>query len=193
MTALKLPPLYILRHGETEWNLEGRLQGALNSPLTHRGKQQAMRQGQILDGLDLHGTALLCSPQCRAVQTASIALAARASDLRLDDRLREIGLGLWAGSLLRDLPVPADGPSGTPNGMALYDMAPQGEGLAALEVRCRGFLEGLTDPCVLVTHSITSRMMRALATGAGRAGLDLIGCGQGVVYHLHDGVQIRLE
>lgn len=39
------PEIYLLRHGETEWNLDGRLQGHLDSPLTERGRLQAQRRG----------------------------------------------------------------------------------------------------------------------------------------------------
>ncbi|MEL6841550.1 MAG: phosphoglycerate mutase family protein, partial [Pseudomonadota bacterium] len=47
------PDLFILRHGETEWNREGRMQGHLDSPLTPKGEGQADRQGVLLGGLDL--------------------------------------------------------------------------------------------------------------------------------------------
>ena len=45
------PELYILRHGETVWNFENRMQGALNSPLTAKGEAQAANQGRILRAL----------------------------------------------------------------------------------------------------------------------------------------------
>ncbi|MCB2120639.1 MAG: histidine phosphatase family protein, partial [Rhodobacteraceae bacterium] len=47
------PELYVLRHGETVWNAEGRMQGTLDSPLTERGCAQARRQGEILASLGL--------------------------------------------------------------------------------------------------------------------------------------------
>lgn len=187
------PELYILRHGETTWNAEGRMQGALNSPLTQGGRTQAERQAEILAGISLDGFEVLCSPQGRAFETAAIALARQVSHLRTDDRLREIGVGDWAGKLRNTLPDAdafVDGPDGA---LELYERAPQGEGFDALAVRCEGFLASLTGPCVLVTHGITSRMLRAIITGEGAAGLANLGGGQGIVYHLKNSVQKRLE
>ena len=63
------PELYILRHGETEWNATNRMQGRLNSPLTDKGKRDATRQGNILRGLNLSGFSFLSSPSGRAFQT----------------------------------------------------------------------------------------------------------------------------
>ena len=60
------PELYILRHGETYWNAENRMQGELNSPLTEKGLRDAARQGQILSARDLSGFAFFTSPQGRA-------------------------------------------------------------------------------------------------------------------------------
>jgi len=193
MPAMNLPPLYILRHGETEWNATGRLQGALNSPLTRKGAAQAARQAEILQGVDLEGFDVFTSPQGRAIETAAIALARRMPYLRSDDRLREIGLGQWSGRLLRDVSPPDGRAQAGHDPMAIYEQAPDAEGFAALEHRCTAFLTSLRAPAVLVTHSITSRMIRLLATGASPAQLEQIGCGQGVVYHVKDAVQIRLE
>lgn len=187
------PELYILRHGETEWNAEGRMQGALNSPLTPAGKAQAERQAEILAQIDLEGFDILSSPQGRAFETAAIALARQVTHLRTDDRLREIGVGDWAGKVRSALPGAeafVDGPDGA---LELYERAPQGEGFSALEQRCEAFLTSLTRPSVLVTHGITSRMLRAILTGEGALALGNMGGGQGVVYHLKNSVQKRLE
>ena len=187
------PELYILRHGETLWNAEGRMQGVLNSPLTDAGRAQAARQAEILAGVDLSGFDVLSSPQGRAFETAAIALARQVSHLRTDDRLCEIGVGAWAGALRSSLAQGHDYVDGPDGALELYEHAPQGEGFAALEQRCAGFLASLARPSVLVTHGISSRMLRAIVTGRGQAGLPDMGGGQGVVYHLLNGVQKRLE
>ncbi len=187
------PELYILRHGETEWNAEGRMQGALNSPLTQTGKTQAARQAEILSDIDLSGFDILSSPQGRAFETAAIALARQVAHLRTDDRLCEIGVGDWAGKVRSALPGAdefVDGPDGA---LELYERAPRGEGFGGLEVRCTAFLASLEQPSVLVTHGITSRMLRAIVTGQGAAGLAGMGGGQGVVYHLKNSVQKRIK
>lgn len=187
------PELIILRHGETEWNAQGRMQGALNSSLTAAGKAQAQRQADILQQFDLSEFDVLSSPQGRAFETAAIALARQVSHLRTDDRLREIGVGTWAGKVRSELPGAEAFEEGPDGALELYEHAPEGEGFATLERRCMGFLSSLTRPSVLVTHGITSRMLRAIVTGEGAAGLANMGGGQGVVYHLKNSVQKRLE
>ncbi len=189
----KYPELYVLRHGETEWNAQGRMQGALNSSLTSLGKTQAQRQAEIMSAIDLTGFDILVSPQGRAFETAAIALARNVSHLYTDVRLREIELGDWSGKIRSEIPESKeflDGPDGP---LELYERAPGGEGFERLEVRCRDFLNTLTTPSVLVTHGITSRMIRSIVTGVGRSGLAEIGGGQGVVYHLKKGNQKRLD
>ncbi|MFQ1700523.1 histidine phosphatase family protein [Loktanella agnita] len=188
-TRINAPELYILRHGETEWNAQNRMQGGLNSPLTETGRAQAARQAELLSHLSLDGFAGICSPQGRAVETAGIAVARHLLMIRTDDRLREIGVGEWQGRVRSDLRVdfPADdGPDGP---VAYYAHAPGGEGFAALEARCRDFLADLTGPAVLVTHGITSRMLRMCLLGLGHNDLGGLPGGQGIIFHLKDGVQ----
>ncbi|MEJ6402384.1 histidine phosphatase family protein [Yoonia sp. 2307UL14-13] len=189
---MDFPELYILRHGETVWNAENRMQGGLNSPLTEKGRAQAARQGELLSGLDLDGFAALSSPQGRAFETAAIAVAPLIPLIRTDDRLREIGVGEWQGKVRDDLRVHVpvvDGPDGP---LALYEHAPGGEGFAGLEQRCRAFLADLAGPVVIVTHGITSRMLRCLSLGLGRDALANMPGGQGNVFHLKDGAQTEL-
>lgn len=186
---MTVPELYILRHGETEWNAENRMQGELNSRLTPKGEADAARQGAILMELPLHGFAFLSSPQGRAFQTAGIALAGIADSVRTDDRLREIGVGDWSGRLRDELPMP----QGKDPFMAQYEIAPNGEGFARLKIRCRAFLDDLTGPAVLVTHGVTSNMLRGLVVGEKAHAVRASHGGQGCVYHLKDGEQFLLE
>lgn len=184
--------LYILRHGETYWNAENRMQGGLNSPLTEKGRAQATRQSELLAELSLDGFSAFCSPQGRAFETAAIAVANHIPTIRTDDRLREIGVGEWQGRVRDELQLEIpmqDGPDGP---IALYEHAPGGEGFDALETRCRAFLNDLSGPAVLVTHGITSRMLRTIILGQGREGLAMLPGGQGIVFHMKDGVQRQL-
>lgn len=181
------PELYILRHGQTEWNATDRMQGWLNSPLTQKGALDAARQGEILRSLDLTGFAFWSSPSGRAVQTAGIACP-MAEAIHTDIRLREIGVGEWAGRFRSELPMP-DGPDPY---MAQYEMSPGGEGLAAVEQRVQAFLAELRGPTVLITHGITSRVIRGTVIGPDALVNPSIHGGQGCVYHLKDGVQEML-
>jgi len=186
---MSFPELFILRHGETEWNAENRMQGELNSPLTPKGQADAARQGVILGGLDLAGFAFVSSPQGRAFQTAGIALASVAAYIRTDDRLREIGVGDWSGRLRDELPMP----EGRDPVMAQYEMAPNGEGFAGVKARVTAFLADLERPSVLVTHGVTSAILRASVVGEKAYAGQSVQGGQGCVYHLKDGEQFLLE
>ncbi len=183
------PPLYILRHGETEWNATGRLQGRFDSPLTPQGVAQAEQQRAILTRLDLHGFAAVSSPQGRALETARIAVRGLIAPIRTDKALSEIGLGEWAGKARSE----AMAETGAGDGFALYELAPGGEGFDALHARCLRFLRSLNGPAVVITHGITSRMLRLILTGRPAGAVRDIDGGQGVVFHLVDGRQHRLS
>ncbi|WP_246054767.1 histidine phosphatase family protein [Paracoccus gahaiensis] len=155
-----MPDLYLMRHGETVWNAEGRLQGALHAPLTPRGWQQAGWQAALVAGV---GGLRLSSPQPRAQQTAHRVFGAH--PFRIEPLLSEIGIGDFAGQLLADLErEQPDLFTGPP--LAWYDRCPGGEGLGALATRCGRFLDtltGTTAPVLIVSHGITLRMLRAVA------------------------------
>jgi probable phosphoglycerate mutase len=187
------PELYILRHGETVWNAADRMQGWLNSPLTETGQAQASAQGDILRSRDLTGFRAYSSPQGRAFQTAALALAPWWPDpIGTDMRLREVSVGEWQGCLRSD--IKRDNPElfKEEKPFQWYDIAPGGEGFAGLAVRCRDFLEDLTGPSILVTHGMTSRILRCLVLGLEIEDMAQLPGGQGVVYHLKDGTQTKL-
>jgi probable phosphoglycerate mutase len=189
---MRRPPLYILRHGQTTWNAAQRIQGSLDSPLTSLGRSQALGQQRILRGCDLSGFRAVSSPQGRAVGTARIALAGLIDAIETDNRLAEIGVGAWEGSLRCDLPVPAPVEGEEETALDLYMRAPQGEGFDALHARCLAFLATFNSPAVLITHGITSRMLRVILTGLSREDLSRIDGGQGCVFRIEDGVQTKL-
>ena len=184
------PEVIILRHGETEWNRDNRMQGWLNSPLTEKGRKQAQRQRELLGQFEFEDEwRAYSSPQGRAFQTASLAVAPLFSMIRTDDRLKEIGVGQWAGKVRTELKVDGpllDGPDGP---IAMYEQAPNGEGFDALERRCRDFLAGLNEHAVIVTHGITSRMLRIILLGLPRTELGRIAGGQGNLFYIKDGTQ----
>jgi len=187
-----LPPLYILRHGETEWNAEGRLQGHLDSPLTPRGLAQAKAQHAILAAQDLSGFQAFASPQLRALTTASIALTGLLPQVETDTRLREIGVGAWAGRARQEIMIDRPLDESDESVFDLYERAPGGEGFTALAERCSAFLSALSTPAVLVTHGITSRMLRLLALDMDISEMAALPGGQGVVFRIFEGEQVLL-
>lgn len=176
----------ILRHGQTEWNRGERMQGRLDSPLTDLGRDQAARQAAILREFGVIGWDWYASPQGRAMATARIALGDHDAEIIADARLCEIDLGDWSGQTRRDIraAVPHLFETGD---MGWYDHAPGGEGLAGLAARTKAFLAELQHPSVIVTHGITSRVMRCLALGLPISDFDSLPGGQGVAHHVTGG------
>lgn len=97
--------LYLARHGETDWNTQGLLQGQTDIPLNETGRAQAQALGELLRSQDLRFDAVYASPLSRTHDTAKIAVEDQYSII-LDARLGERGLGELEGqpfSRLREL------------------------------------------------------------------------------------------
>ena len=182
------PELWVLRHGETEWNAEERLQGLLDSPLTETGIAQAEAQGRLLAAAGLpDGVRVLSSPAPRALRTAEIALAGLGLPIETDPRLVEIDLGQWQGLTLSELRAanPAIRKASDPHLWKF--LAPGGETLGQMAGRVGALLDTLEGPTVLVTHGVTSRLLRCIVLGLPIADLTAVPGGQGVVHHIRDG------
>jgi broad specificity phosphatase PhoE len=91
--------VYIVRHGETDWNAELRVMGQLDIPLNERGRAQAHRTAELL--AHEHFDAIYSSDLVRAIETAQIIAAPHALDVLTLPELREAYYGLWEG-LTRD-------------------------------------------------------------------------------------------
>lgn len=87
--------LYLTRHGETEWNLEGRIQGSRDSALTEKGIQQARQLGKWL--ANTHIDRVYSSSSQRAYQTARLIVGNRDLSIVPVDELKEMNLGIWEG------------------------------------------------------------------------------------------------
>jgi probable phosphoglycerate mutase len=182
-----------LRHGQTEWNAAERLQGRIDSPLTATGLQQATRQRQMLERCDLGGFEAYSSPQGRAFHTAALVLVGLMPRIQTDSRLAEIGIGDWEGKRRSEIVIDSMLETGPERALELYQRAPGGEGFHALHNRCRDFLGALRGPAVLVTHGITSRMLRLIALDMDISEIGDLPGGQGVVFQVQDGVQKQLS
>jgi len=98
---MKLPIIYLLRHGQTEWNVEGRYQGQLDSPLTALGEEQARRNTLKLQKyVDIKTVKLFSSPLGRAKDTAEIIAKFNrmdSSDIIFNEDLQEFNYGIFEG------------------------------------------------------------------------------------------------
>lgn len=93
--------LYFIRHGETEWNTAGKLQGESDIPLNEKGKMLARITGEALR--DIPFDLLILSPFIRTAQTAEYILQGRRIPSRQDMRIREIEWGEWDGMTADEL------------------------------------------------------------------------------------------
>ena len=90
--------IYFTRHGETVWNVENKICGMTDSPLTARGQQQARQLGALVRDSGLHIDEILYSPLSRAADTAKAIAAATGLPARCEPRLREQCFGKYEGT-----------------------------------------------------------------------------------------------
>ena len=152
---------YLARHGQTEWNVAGRRQGRLDSPLTPLGVEQARRNALLLTGEGID--AVFASPLGRARATASIIAAQLGLDVRVVDDLAEIDHGLWSGLGSAEIDARWPGQREVREGQKYTYRFPGGESYADGEVRAARVLEeiertGVRRPLV-VSHEMLGRML----------------------------------
>lgn len=162
---VKHPPIVFLRHGETDWNVEGRLQGQRDIPLNDRGRGQAKANGaRLIAEMPEVGTyTFVASPLSRARETMEI--ARRAMDLDripygLDDRLKEVGYGQWEGQTNDEVLARAPEEIAAREHDKWRFTPPQGESYEALATRVRGWLDSLAGPTFVVAHGGVGRVLR---------------------------------
>lgn len=93
--------VYLIRHGETTWNVERRYQGELDSPLSARGREQAVRTGEALRAVPLR--AVYSSPLARALATARVIAEPHGLPVVPVEGLREIRVGMWEGLTVAEI------------------------------------------------------------------------------------------
>ncbi|MFE1601689.1 histidine phosphatase family protein [Methylobacterium sp. ID0610] len=166
------PALYFVRHGETDWNAEGRLQGQRDTPLNPRGLAQAAGVGETLRfllGERAGDLAYLASPLTRTratMETLRGVLGLDPAAYATDSRLVEIGFGAWEGRTWRDL-RDADPRAYAARNRDRWGHCPPGAGAesyAMLLDRVRPVLDGLAGPTVMVAHGGVARAV-LVATG----------------------------
>ena len=87
--------IYITRHGETQWNVKGLMQGWKDSELTEKGIDNAKRLGERLK--DINFDVIYSSPLKRAVDTAKYINGEKNTKIVLVESLKEMGVGVWEG------------------------------------------------------------------------------------------------
>jgi probable phosphoglycerate mutase len=191
-----MPTIYYIRHGETEWNADGRLQGTRDIPLNDLGRKQAADAGSILadlfarDGRSKQSLAFVASPLGRARSTMELvrgALELPPADYSIDDRLREIGYGDWEGSTLKQMQASDPEVFARRQADKWTVPPPGGESYASVQIRMRDWHDSLLVDTVAVAHGGTARaLMVALGIETSASAADLT-IEQGAVYVFSDG------
>jgi broad specificity phosphatase PhoE len=168
MPAVETTHLYLVRHGETDWNREQRLQGTLDVPLNSAGVAQARRLTEYFARIRV--ACIVSSPLARASATAAILAETCTCPLTTDARLREIDHGTWSGRTLPE--IDQRFPSLVRNEQLLPEAFEVGGGerLSAVYRRASKALADLLDAyggqsVVVVGHGVTLAAMWCAATG----------------------------
>ena len=195
-------PLYMLRHGESAWNTERRMQGSKNSDLTARGRVQALAMGRTLKReleREPGPTIFLRSPLGRTRETSDIIsqeLGLSASDWREDVRLAELSYGSWEGFSWAEIEI--DHPTALadwradPHGYC----PPGGETHAELRLRCETMLAEIAASntrTVVVSHGVSGAVMRGLHLGLDARAMFVLEKPQDAFFRLHGGREERLS
>ena len=149
--------IYITRHGETEWNIAGRLQGWKNSDLTEKGAENAKKLGLYLKEISFDK--IYCSPAGRALQTANYIIGDRKLEITIEEKLKEMGFGIWEGlrhDEVKELyPEQQDNLWNKPH---LYEPVEDGESYKDILKRAKEFIdmlkkEEVAENILVVSHA----------------------------------------
>ena len=162
--------IYIVRHGETDWNAARRYQGQTDVPLNAVGRAQALRNGEALRALwsGIAAANYVASPLGRARETMEImrrAMGLPPDGYAIDERLKELSYGTWEGQLQDDLP------SIDPEGWHTRQLDPYrwrpkgGESYADLMLRTVDWLSDVTADTVVAAHGGVMRTLQAHVCG----------------------------
>jgi broad specificity phosphatase PhoE len=170
-----LPRLIFIRHGETDWNVERRLQGQHDIPLNGRGRDQASAAGRAvrkLLGEDFEqraaALAFVASPLSRATETMErvrLAMGLPATPYATDDRLKELSFGRWEGLTWPEVKARDPWAARAREGDKWTFQPPGGESYAMLAERLRPWLDALTGEAVVVAHGGVARALMAVVAG----------------------------
>lgn len=158
------PRLFLVRHGETDWNAEGRLLSFTDAPLNARGEAQAAALASAVARVSWDHA--VSSPLVRARRTAELILSGRADrpPLEVDDRLREVDFGPYEGWSEAQLEADPLAVSRRRDGAQLSGV----ESDEDVVLRARSFLaslDGAPGTTLVVGHGRMLRILIATALG----------------------------
>ena len=162
--------LFLVRHGETEWNRLGRQQGRADSPLTALGCRQVRACAEILADHVSVDAQLVSSPLGRAVASAQIIrerLALPENKVAVEEALAEHDWGSWEGLTKLEIELRFPAESSRREADRWDYRVPGGESYRQLSDRVRPWLEGLdlASDTIVVAHDMVSRVVRGAHLG----------------------------
>lgn len=185
---MKPEPIIFVRHGETDWNKNGLIQGSIDTDLNETGHGQAKFVAALLAKQDIEWAdyKIVVSPQRRAQQTAEYILNALNRDMdTIDPRVRELGFGIWEGKpfwALKASPVyPADSES------RFFWRPELGESYEDGVARVNDWRSGLTQPTLVISHGAVGRCLMGAVAGLGPRDLVNLPTPQGKFCNLKNG------
>ncbi len=159
---------WLIRHGQTDWNLENRFQGSTDTSLNGEGLRQAETAAERLDGAA--PTVIYSSPLRRAYTTAQIIASVLNLPIITERRLQEISLGDWEGQLGEDLHRLYPEQFEARRRDTIGFRAPNGESLQEVASRAGSLLNEICtnrpgDEVVIVSHGVTLGVIHCLLEG----------------------------
>lgn len=187
-------PVYIVRHGQTDWNVAERLQGQADIDLNARGRREAAANGRTLAGLiaDPPAFDFVASPLMRTRHTMELmreAMGLASDGYATDPRLMEMNFGDWQGYTLAELEARHPG-STRERARDKWDFRPPGEEAESYQMlleRVRPFFEELRRPSVCVTHGGVIRALFRLVAKIPRTVAGSLATPQDRVLRWQDG------
>jgi len=188
--------LIFIRHGETDWNAEGRLQGQHDIPLNGRGRDQAASAGRdarkYIAREGLTELRYVASPLTRTRDTMEIARGAMGLDPReyaLDDRLMELSFGRWEGLIWPQVQAMDPWAAKAREGDKWLFQPPGGESYAMLADRLRPWLATVSCDTLVVSHGGVARVLMAMIGGISVADAPMMDIHQGRVLIFENGAR----
>lgn len=190
--------IYLVRHGQTEFNASGRIQGAKDSALTPLGVEQGRRLGRLLGQLAPPDARIIASPLGRTQHTARLIReeSGLAGDIAHDARLAEISLGDWDGMLKDDIREIAPDYDAGERRWDWFFTAPGGDSYDALAARLGAWLEearALPGTTIAVSHGVAGRILRGLFLQLPRREMLMLDIPQDAAFRLHGGQIERID
>jgi broad specificity phosphatase PhoE len=194
-SAKPRPTIYYIRHGQTEWNVTGRLQGLHDVPLNARGRTQSIHCGGILrdlfarDGRSPGDFNYVSSPLGRACETMALIraeLGLPADGYEADQHLAEISFGEWEGFTIAQLHERDPARIAQREHDKWNFVPPLGESYKHVSERMGRWYGGLEHDTVVTAHGGTARGLMAFLGIAKPAAAPLVDIAQGVVYVFQD-------